>query len=66
MDVLQLMSMDLIQINMKGRYDKRFDFRNCIIGFSDTAAFDRIPHLPSVLPGIIEDNVMQTEGVFEY
>ena len=65
-DQIELRTMDLIQINMKGRYDKRFDFRNCITGFEDTASFERIPHLPSVLPGIIEDNVMQTEGVFEY
>lgn len=66
MNEMQLRMMDLIQINMKGRYDKRFDFRNCITGFEDSASFERIPHLPSVLPGIIEDNVMKTEGVFEY
>ena len=66
MNDLQLRTMDLIQINMKGRYDKRFDLRNCMTGFEDTAQFRRIPHLPSVLPGIIEDNVMRAEGVYEY
>ena len=66
MNDLELRTMDLIQINMKGRYDKSFDFRNCITGFEDHAQFRRIPHLPSVLPGIIEDNVMQAEGVYEY
>lgn len=66
MNDLELRTMDLIQINMKGRYDRSFDFRNCITGFEDHAQFRRIPHLPSVLPGIIEDNVMQAEGVYEY
>lgn len=59
-------SMDLIQINMKGRYDVQFDLRNCICGFTSIAHFERIPYLPDVLPGIIEKNAMTVEGTYGY
>lgn len=59
-------TMDLIQINMKGRYNIQFDLRNCITSFKAKSDFHRISFIPSVLPGIIEDNAMSIEGVFAY
>ena len=59
-------TMDLITVNMKGRYDIQFDLRNCILAFSEKAQFNRIAKLPSVLPGIIEDNAMYVEGEYAY
>ncbi len=59
-------TMDLIQINMKGRYNIQFDLRNCITAFEAKSDFNRISFIPSVLPGIIEDNAMSIEGVFAY
>ena len=59
-------TMDLIQTNMKGRYDIQFDLRNCILAYSEKAQFNRIARLPSVLPGIIEDNAMFVEGEYAY
>lgn len=58
--------MDIIQINMKGRYDIQFDLRNCITGFSEEAQFKRISRIPEVLPGIVEDNFMEVKGEFAY
>ena len=58
--------MDLIQINMKGRYDIRFDLRNHITGFEVSADYERKAFLPEVLPGIVEEDLMHIEEVFSY
>lgn len=59
-------SMDLIQINMKGRYNIQFDLRNCCTGFSVHTEYERLWYLPAVLPGIVEDNVLSYEEVYSY
>ncbi|MBQ4339978.1 MAG: hypothetical protein IJC41_03145 [Firmicutes bacterium] len=58
--------MDLIQINMKGRYDMSFDLRNHITGFRISADYEREAFLPKVMPGIVEDDLMHIEEVFSY
>lgn len=58
--------MDLIQINMKGRYDIRFDLRNHITGFEVSADYERKAFLPEVLPVIVEEDLMHIEEVFSY
>lgn len=59
-------TMDLIQINMKGRYNIQFDLRNCCTGFSAAAEYERLWYLPAVLPGIVEDKVLSYEEEYSY
>ncbi len=66
MEKLEKRTMDLIQINMKGRYNVQFDLRNCITGFSTDSYYERISYLPGVLPGIIEDSLMKVKGEYTY
>lgn len=59
-------TMDLIQINMKGRYNIQFDLRNCCTGFAVHTEYERLWYLPAVLPGIVEDNILSYEEMYEY
>lgn len=59
-------TMDIIQINMKGRYDIQFDLRNCVTDFTEEAKYRRISHVPEILPQVVEDNFMEVKGEFSY